>query len=205
MKAVSLDFWGTLCVSNPEFRTNQFKLLNELDSSITFEYWNSQKIFYKKIADIEAETNGKQLDRFELNKLIFPLWDTRKLKEFIFLSDELFVKYPPFDNLPLSFIETVKILGYTLYISSNTVFTSGDALSKVIFNKFSIPKNNCKFSDEVGRAKIDKSMFDFEIKPKFHIGDNPKTDGASELYGIKFLDVTKISIPELIEKLTDND
>lgn len=204
MKSVSFDFWGTLCVSNPKFRENQFKLLNQFDDSITFEYWVSQKNYYKKLADFEAETKGIHLDRLELNKLIFPLWDTQKIEKFMFLSDELFVEYPPFNNLPLSFIEIIKSFDYILYVSSNTVFTSGSALSKVILDKFAIPKSNCKFSDEVGKAKIDKSMFDFEIQPKFHIGDNYKTDGASQLYGIQFLDVTKLSVPELIEKLTND-
>jgi FMN phosphatase YigB (HAD superfamily) len=202
VKAISLDFWGTLCVSNPEFRENQFKLLNEVDESITLEYWLSQKVYYKKLADIEAETRGEQLDRLNLNKLIFPKWNTADIEKFMSLSDELFVKYPPFNHLPPSFINTATQAGYTIYVSSNTVFTSGVALSRVIYDKFAIPKRNCKFSDEIGKAKIDASMFDFEIKPTFHIGDNPKTDGASELYGIEFLDVTKLSLSELIKKIT---
>lgn len=202
MKAISLDFWGTLCVSNPEFRENQFKLLNEVDESITLEYWLSQKVYYKKLADIEAETRGEQLDRLNLNKLIFPKWDVADIEKFMSLSDELFVKYSPFNHLPPSFINTARQAGYVIYVSSNTVFTSGVALSRVIYDKFAIPKSNCKFSDEIGKAKIDASMFDFEIKPTFHIGDNPKTDGASELYGIEFLDVTKLSLPELIKKIT---
>ena len=46
-KAISLDFWGTLCVSNPLFKENQFKLLNEFDESITLEYWLSKKILQR--------------------------------------------------------------------------------------------------------------------------------------------------------------
>ncbi|MEI6746398.1 MAG: hypothetical protein WCL34_10580 [Methylococcaceae bacterium] len=202
MKAISLDFWGTLCVSNPAFRENQFKLLSQFDESITLEYWLSQKTYYKKLADFEAETRGGQLDRLNLNKLIFPKWDASDIEKFMLLSDELFVEYPPFNHLPPSFINTAIQAGYTIYISSNTVFTSGAALSRVIYDRFVIPKSNCKFSDEIGKAKIDASMFDFEIKPTFHIGDNPKTDGASELYGIEFLDVTTLSLPELIKKIT---
>ena len=154
------------------------------------------------LADFEAETRGGQLDRLNLNKLIFPKWDASDIEKFMLLSDELFVEYPPFNHLPPSFINTAIQAGYTIYISSNTVFTSGAALSRVIYDRFVIPKSNCKFSDEIGKAKIDASMFDFEIKPTFHIGDNPKTDGASELYGIEFLDVTTLSLPELIKKIT---
>jgi FMN phosphatase YigB (HAD superfamily) len=138
----------------------------------------------------------------ELNKLIFPNWHTKDIEKFMLLSDDIFVKYPPFTHLPPSFIETARQAGYTIYVSSNTVFTSGAALSRVIFDKFAIPKSHCKFSDEIGKAKIDVSMFDFEIKPTFHIGDNPKTDGASERYGITFLDVTKLSLPQLISSIT---
>ncbi|MEY2666508.1 MAG: Caulobacter phage CcrPW [Pseudomonadota bacterium] len=202
MKAISLDFWGTLCVSNPQFRENQFKLLRQFDHSITFDYWLSQKIYYKKLADVEAETRGGQLDRLSLNKHIFPHWQTKDIEEFMLLSDDMFVQYPPFNYLSPSFIDIARQAGYTLYISSNTVFTSGAALSRVIFDKFAIPKNHCKFSDEIGKAKIDASMFDFEIKPTFHIGDNPKTDGASERYGITFLDVQKLSLTELINAIT---
>jgi FMN phosphatase YigB (HAD superfamily) len=202
VKAISFDFWGTLCVSNSAFRENQFKLLNEFDESITLEYWLSQKTYYKRLADFEAETRGGQLDRLSLHKLIFPKWDMMDIEKFMLLSDELFVKYPPLNNLSPSFINAAIQAGYIIYVSSNTVFISGAALSRVIYDKFSIPKSNCKFSDEIGKAKIDVSMFDFEVKPTFHIGDNPKTDGASELYGIEFLDVTKLSLAELINKIT---
>ena len=201
-KAISLDFWGTLCVSNPLFKENQFKLLNEFDESITLEYWLSKKKYYKKLADFEAENRGGQLERLMLNKLIFPNWTTKDIKQFMLLSDELFVEYPPINNLPTLFIDKARQAGYVIYISSNTVFTSGLALSRVIYDKFAIPKVNCKFSDEIGKAKIDALMFDFEIKPKFHIGDNPKTDGACELYGIRFLDVKELSLYELIKKIT---
>ncbi len=202
MKAISFDFWGTLCLSNPQFRENQFKLLCQFDNSISVDYWLTQKTYYKKLADDEAQTRGGHIDRLELNKLIFPYWHTKDIEEFMLLSDDIFVKYPPFNHLPPSFIETARQAGYTIYVSSNTVFTSGAALSRVIFDKFAIPKSHCKFSDEIGKAKIDASMFDFEIKPRFHIGDNPKTDGASERYGITFLDVTKLSLPQLINSIT---
>ena len=202
MKAISFDFWGTLCLSNPQFRENQFKLLCQFDNSISVDYWLTQKTYYKKLADDEAQTRGGHIDRLELNKLIFPNWHTKYIEEFMLLSDDIFVKYPPFNLLPPSFIETARQAGYTIYVSSNTVFTSGAALSRVIFDKFAIPKSHCKFSDEIGKAKIDASMFDFEIKPRFHIGDNPKRDGASERYGITFLDVTKLSLPQLINSIT---
>ena len=199
MKAISLDFWGTLCVSNPHFRENQFKLLCQFDDSITFDYWLTQKTYYKKLADVEAQTKGGHIDRLGINKRIFPNWHTKDIEEFMLLSDDLFVKYPPFNHLPPSFIDIARQAGYTIYVSSNTVFTSGAALSRVIFDKFGIPKSHCKFSDEVGKAKIDASMFEFDIKPTFHIGDNPKTDGASERYGITFLDVTKLSLSQIIK------
>ena len=202
MKSISLDFWGTLCVSNPRFRENQFKLLRQFDDSITFDYWINKKIYYKKLADAQAEHRGSHIDRLAINKHIFPHWNTKDIEEFMLLSDDLFVKYPPVNHLPSSFIEEARQAGYLIYVSSNTVFTSGSALSRVIFDKFAIPKSHCKFSDEVGKAKIDASMFDFEIKPTFHIGDNPKTDGASERYGIKFLDVTKLSLSQLIDVIT---
>ena len=57
MKAISFDFWGTLCLSNPQFRENQFKLLGQFDDTITIDYWLTQKTYYKKLADEEAQTS----------------------------------------------------------------------------------------------------------------------------------------------------
>lgn len=192
-KVISLDFWDTLCKSNPRFKEEQFKIARQYIPGLTFEQFKDKFRAMKAFTNERVESTGIQPHRTECYKNMFPEWNQIIIDEFISYSDMLFLQYPPI-AIP-KMVETVekwKESGNLLYVASNTIFIHGEILSKVIFNLFGIVKSNCKFSDEVGLSKPSEAMFTFPHKPNFHVGDNPVTDGACELYGIEFINVDTI-------------
>lgn len=184
-KAISFDVWGTLVKSNPQFKLEQYKLVKEY-KDISWEDWTMKKIIVKTEADDMVERLGVHLDRMELyGKLLTDLSGKDK-KDFINYSNELFLKFPPILREPdCDLISILKERDYRIYISSNTVLIYGDVLGKIIYDNFGIIKKNCNFSDQLGVSKPDGKMFQFPIKPDWHIGDNIITDGTSEKFGIK--------------------
>lgn len=181
-KSISLDVWGTLLKSNPEYSVQQEKLVKEF---FDVENWREKKKIIKIMIKKDEEM-GIQSNRLEKYRQILPNISVRDLRSFIKYSDELFLKYPPILKEPdTDIVSILKEKGYKCYISSNTTLIYGDVMSKVIFDNFGIIHQNCKFSDEVGVTKPRPEMFSFSIKPTYHIGDNLITDGASERFGIK--------------------
>lgn len=184
MRAISWDVWGTLLISNPQFKLEQYKLVKEY-KDISWEDWNKSKTVLKKEADDIVEKHGVHLDRMDLYKKLLGL-SGKDTKDFISYSNELFLKFPPILREPdCDLISILKERDYRVYISSNTVLIYGDILGQVIYDNFGIIKKNCNFSDQIGFSKPDEKMFKFPIKPDWHIGDNIITDAASEKFGIK--------------------
>lgn len=184
-RSCCFDVWGTLLISNPEFKKAQSKLVQEF-TSLSEAQWFETKNLAKKRLDSIVETTGVHPSRESTYLKILPTLSIRERRDFIKYSDELFLKHPPLLREPeTDIVSILREKDYRVYISSNTVLIYGDVLSKVIFDNFGIIKKNCNFSDEVSVSKPRKEMFNFEIKPTWHIGDNEITDGASENYGIK--------------------
>ena len=191
MKAVSFDFWGTLMISNPEFKKAQSKLVQEF-TNLDEARWSETKNLAKKRLDELVEKTGIHPPRDNSYLMILQNLSLKERESFIKYSDELFLKYPPLKREPeTDIVSILREKDYRVYISSNTVLIYGDVLSKVIFDNFGIIKKNCNFSDEVGVSKPRKEMFDFKIRPDFHIGDNLITDGASESFGIDHYHINK--------------
>lgn len=184
IKSVSFDVWGTLVKKNPEFSIHQEKLVKEF---VFIDDWKGVKEKAKIIIK-ENELKGIHTDRVFVYKNLLPSLSIKQIENFIDYSNELFLKYPPI--VPQSSRDLVsyfKEQDVRCYVSSNTALVYGDVISKIIYNEFGIIKSNCKFSDGVGVCKPSEEMFQFPIKPLFHIGDNIITDGASEKFGVKYL------------------
>lgn len=185
MKAISFDLWGTLIVSNPVFKTKQAELAREF-SGMPIEEFISMKNHAKKVIDDKVETTGNHLDRREFYRALLLNPSNKAIDEFIEYSDQLFLTHKPLiREEETNIVQALRDKGYKIYISSNTVFIYGDVLNKIVYDYFGIIKSNCKFSDEVGVSKPNPKMFDFHIKPTWHIGDNIITDGSCEQLGIK--------------------
>jgi putative hydrolase of the HAD superfamily len=194
MKTVSFDIWGTLLKSNPQFKEAQGRLVTSFTGKSPEEFLKL-KSEMKKVLDKQVEEKGIQPDRFKNYKKLLPGLTLKELKAFIECSDKLFLKYPPqIYEEGRKLLEHYRSLGYTILISSNTVFIYGDTLGKVIWDTFEIPMKNCNFSDIVGVSKPNASMFNFKVKPEFHVGDNVITDGACKEVNINFINVNNANI-----------
>lgn len=190
-KAISFDFWKTLCRANPLFKENQYILLQEFIKGVSKEEFLTKFKEKKRFSDKMAENHGVQVNRLDMYREMYPdKWSILQIQDFVAYSNELFLKYPPIP-IPeaVQLVKELKNQGHYVYVSSNTMFIHGHTLGKVIYDVFGITKHNCLFSNIVGVTKPNEAMFKFPVKPDFHIGDNPLTDGKCEDYGIKFLEI----------------
>lgn len=179
---ISYDFWGTLCKSNPDFKNAQNELAKKLFNfdSIKFQ---TRKGVIKEAVDEAVEKYGFHFNRKKIYMDIFQTTSLSTIEEFIKKSDKLFLEFPP-----IQLIEMVPNISGV--VSSNTVLIYGDIMYKVI-RKYFEPVV-CNFSDELGLSKPRKEMFRFKVGEVFaHVGDNPKTDGACEKEGIKFVHISE--------------
>lgn len=191
MKSISFDFWATLMVSNPNFKKAQEKLYKEFTGNNP-QIFSDRRRGIKNELDALVEATGVQPKSEEYFKRLLPELTIKEIKDFNVYSSELFLKNPPILREPeIDIIEELRKLDYRVYLSSNTIFISGDTLAKVVYDNFGLVKKNCKFSDIVGVSKPDGKMFKFDVKPTWHVGDNLITDGASEKFRIKHYHINK--------------
>lgn len=183
-KAISIDLWGTLIVSSPLYKAKQSELAKEfLPTPID---WYDEKNNMKLALDNEVELTGCQPNRVDNYRKLLGNCSIKKADDFIQYSNELFLQYPPLiKDRETDIVNVLRSKDIRVYISSNTVFVYGDVLAKIVYQNFGIIKANCNFSDEIGVSKPNGKMFDFEIKPTYHLGDNLVTDGAANTFGIE--------------------
>lgn len=184
---ISYDFWGTLFKSNPAFKAAQSKLAGEM-FNMTPEVFIRQKSYKKIEIDTAVEATGLHFNRLKIYSRILNTSKYGLIESFIEKSNELFLLYPP--QRINGLIENVNAV-----ISSNTVLIYGDVLQKIVNKEFG--RVHCNFSDKIGYSKPHPEMFRFvglkADQPMFHVGDNPRTDGACEKVGIKFIPVEEYS------------
>ncbi len=57
-KAISFDLWGTLIISNPEFKYNQKQILSKFDRTIDIDEWELKLKTIKSQYNHIVEQNG---------------------------------------------------------------------------------------------------------------------------------------------------
>jgi putative hydrolase of the HAD superfamily len=210
LKLITIDFWNTLFDSENGFARNQFRL-NSLKSEIeALGYTITEKEFNPAI---EASwgyfhniwrNEHRTPSTASTVEFLFDYLNLPKKPEIIENVAEAFgdcIIYHPPNLLPgaKQALEELKKSGYELGIVSDTGFSPGKTLRKVlydagIYNYFS----EFSFSDETGYSKPSKESFlailnKYQIEPhvSLHIGDIEETDivGAKKLgmKAIKFI------------------
>lgn len=191
-REISFDLWGTLIVSNPEFKANQKILVNKLDPTIDVNKWEQYLKEVKAKFNFQVEREGIHCDRKEIYKEVFINQSEAEIDDFIQQSDELFLKYPPLlKDKSFDIIAYLKARDIQCYICSNTVLIYSNVLLPVVYNYFKIMAQYCHFSDVLGTSKPNMRMFDFPFKPDFHVGDNLITDGSCINYDINFYHINE--------------
>jgi hypothetical protein len=156
-------------------------VLAEKAFNISDVRFQARKSSIKRVVDSAVESTGLHFDRMKIYADIFQTTKYSAIEEFVKESDKLFLEFPPIKQIDM-------VEEFVPVISSNTVLVYGETLYKVIKKDFG--GIECNFSDQIGFSKPDKNMFRFtKGAPKFHVGDNPITDGAAEKFGIQFIPI----------------
>lgn len=180
---VSIDFWGTLGKSSPEFYPKKIELLQEYISA-DFEEIEAGFLTTKKQLNEIIELSGFQppiREIFQLllsniNKGYFRINPT-KLNALIEEYQELAEKYHPviFSEQTFVSIKDSYNEGCDFFLSCNTMLITSMPIINALEN-WGIYEcfQNTMFSCDKPYAKPHFSMYQ---NSDFHIGDNPITDG----------------------------
>ncbi len=194
IRAISLDFWGTLAVYNPEYSEARTKYLAEL-FGVEETNANARYKGIKRQLDQEAENFGSATTPLvAVKSLLEGLYLSRKTNAVEVMNDlhALARRHMPImgDDIRDALTEAASL--FTLCITSNTNFIGGEILRHLLYG---IPIHHFSFSDEAGLSKPDPDFFrltvwgaqrripDLRITEMIHIGDHMKCDieGAQRL------------------------
>jgi len=188
---LSLDFWRTLCFSNPEYSERRLDFL-ESTLGVSREILHESLVEIGRFADYRNSSGHMTIEGMYL--MLFASIENKTQKKGLMsrLSpaqarseiDALFLQYPPIINEPL--FELIAIDEYGSFnLSSNTGYIKGEliqaflesSLDKIEFNFF-------VFSDEIGASKPQVDFFRAVRKrvgsrDVVHVGD----DLYADVYG----------------------
>ncbi len=197
-RAISLDFWGTVAVFNPEYaaaRTKFFAALFNLPDNEAHARYQ----FIKRRCDHDAEVLGtaitplvaiKQMLEGQVTPTNASLDHRYNAVDILEALENLVRKHPPL--LHPEIVPTIIKLqerGFRVGVASNTNFIAGALVQEI----FDIPWDFAAYSDVIGVSKPDPDFFRTVIKqcaafgiPRgdiTHIGDNTVCDvyGARDL------------------------
>ncbi len=200
IKAISFDMWGTLLKSNPQYKIERAKIIQNLRPEYTLEYIESVFNDVKKDIDFNVEKFGLSFNSLDVYQTVCNILDIdiscmtlQNLCENTFLQ-----------NMPTLYEDTNDILqllyelDYELILASNTMFIQSNILRKVLQN-LGIEHyfDKLLFSDELNVSKPNVLFYQQvhmeaqNIKKNImHVGDNLITDiiGAKD-YGFNYYQV----------------
>jgi FMN phosphatase YigB (HAD superfamily) len=211
IKHISLDFWNTLGIPNPEFADARIDYLASLIGCPRHEIYAHYKDV-KQFLDGAAEKFGTAFDSTRCWEIFLEKYQSEDFYA-IFVKMEvnkLFVKYPP-TILPETVAEIVRLSkkGITFSVGSNTNFIPGVELSDVIRqNKLHLTFS--LYSDDFGISKPAHRFFrEIHARTKVrvdeivHIGDSVRCDYEGALkFGMKAIVVGSAhKLPEVLATL----
>lgn len=194
MKIISWDLWGTLIKGNKDFSSAKVQLIRQFANSyIPEQEINLIQKSIKMEHDLIMETYGTQPDHMHLFaemclKLDIP---SKHLVDFESWYQKAFLK-----NLPTLYSkDTLNVLDmiHTEYdfvgtISSNTLSIRPSTMQTMV-EVLGIGKyiKTVRYSGNMKCSKPDIRMFN--TLSKYHVGDNPVTDGACINAGVEFYQI----------------
>lgn len=171
---LSLDFWKTLAIPNPEFSKARFKLLEEY-SGLTLE---GVKYLYGDIKNAldEDALNGITQSCFEAYLMLAidlrKDWTIENIRELVVNINYQFFKHPPMiPEETIKELRKLKSKGISLSIGSNTNFVPGSLIKQAVLDPLDVDFAFVLFSDELGFAKPSLKFFHTVIEntKKFYI------------------------------------
>lgn len=204
---ISVDLWGTLIKSSPQFHKAKIDLVAEyfkIGESKTIDSFS----FVKKFLNSIIEREGYQPEKSDILNFLCRNFDPAgnfegSYQDFYEDYQELAIKYPPvpWDSDTMTCLYLLS-KDHELVLSSNTLLINGDSLTKILHdNGISVFFDKMNFSDQMCCAKPNAKMYD---SSEIHIGDNPITDGVGAVNaGCKSIIVNSngISLREAIKNI----
>ena len=197
---ISLDLWGTLIQSNPEFKKKRslliFEKYNLNKRSINFINRSFKLVGYlcdKINMILGGKISSKKMNSIFLLTMGYNLKEIENiLDDFIKDIADLFLLYPPYcDTNSIELLFQIK-KKCTINISSNTGYIESDTLKQYFQNaNLNSLIDFYVFSDEIKASKPYKLFFQkvkelSGAKSILHIGDNKFADGMGAYFsGIK--------------------
>jgi FMN phosphatase YigB (HAD superfamily) len=185
IKAISLDFWGTIAVFNPEYSRARTRLL-AANFGLPEDEANARYKRVKSACDQEAEESGHAMtplnavSRLVKGTTICPVQLLEQL-------EQRAREFPPIMHPEIpAVLRRVQKNGIVVGISSNTNFLGG----RLVQSFFNIPWNFRVYSDELGVSKPSRHFFrTVRLRAErcasidsaseiLHIGDNSICDVA---------------------------
>jgi putative hydrolase of the HAD superfamily len=195
----SFDLWLTLIKSNPLFKKQRSKYFHQ--------HFNFQNIPLEEVeqkfrsVDLMCnainERTGKNIDADEMYLMVISQINNNQINlrdidvdQLYHHMEALIYDYPPqvYDQDTLGLLASLKSLGATANILSNTGFVKGETLRKILqeltlaqYFDFQL------YSDEAGMSKPNPAFFELmisqakqlgplELEDIMHVGDNPIAD-----------------------------
>lgn len=198
MKIISLDVWNTLFWSNPSYAKYRTQYLSE-ELDLPENIINKAYYKTKETADSIIEKGEHVSDELAYYMFLKTLDRQDYTWKYLRYNIELlFEEYPPI--VPQKIIDCLKKLqdkGIKLSIASNTVFTRGEVLNRVMFDHWGIDWSFQIYSDKVNVSKPHPKFWSWVTDSAYlttcsqpeeilHIGDNKITDGSCIKYNIQF-------------------
>lgn len=187
---VSVDCWGTIIKGSPTFTEKKIELVKNHFPSLAHGFilhcFSETKNTFNDIIENSGgfQPETEVIFRYLLSKLNgeYLNFGFIKLADFINEYQHLAIMYPPIiysddtDDYLAKLSQHAKLI-----LSSNTMLIKGSTLDKILYS-IGIGKyfSFTGYSDMLGFAKPDKQMY---VGSKWHIGDNPLTDGIGATLG----------------------
>jgi putative hydrolase of the HAD superfamily len=158
IKVVSLDFWGTIAVFNPDYAAARTEFLADLFGLPTEEAHTRYKSV-KHHSDKQAETFGTAITPLvAVKRLLEGKKLTRPMSavDVLAVTERLVLDYPPIlhEEIPV-LIDQLQQQDIHVGVSSNTNFIAG----KLVESIYDLPWDFAVYSDELGVSKPDGDFF----------------------------------------------
>ena len=203
---ISLDLWGTLIKSSPNFKVvkanfvREFFNVNYSDEEVEKAFYQT-KLHFNSIIEVTGwQPNTEQILRVLFSNLgiNYNRFTDKQAISFYRMYQELAINNPPiiYSNDTIQGLRDLVQEGNTLKLSSNTMFINGESLKIILKSLGLVYCTFHYFSDMMGYAKPHPGMY---TTSNFHIGDNVLTDK----YGPEKLGIPSFIINSNDKTLTD--
>lgn len=164
VKHISFDMWNTLIASNPEYVNARTRYLST-EYNLDPEFAKLGYTFTKHAIDDNFHHVPNVITSHEMLAKVLLIEKDFDIKKSMDAFDTFFEQHPPIVlQETLDMLHNLVDKGYTISITSNTNFISGNILQRVLVDRWGVPFSFTLYSDLLSVGKPSAEMFDRVIK-----------------------------------------